>query len=117
MANSCLTIICRYVALACAFIGTASHRPSNQGWSLTLKNAASPFQNEIAKASILSIIRGTDSASWSLTREILNAGDDSEAVSKAEAYLQQGTAVPGVEVWLGERQIKALQSTPRLSIK
>jgi hypothetical protein len=42
-------------------------------------------------------------------REILKASDDSEAVSKAEAYLQEHTAVPGVEVWLGDRRIESQQ--------
>ena len=28
---------------------------------------------------------------------------------KAEAYLQEHTAVPGVEVWLGDRRIESQQ--------
>jgi hypothetical protein len=42
-------------------------------------------------------------------REILSAGTETEAVAKAEAYLREHTAIPGVELWLGERLIKTLQ--------
>jgi hypothetical protein len=49
-----------------------------------------------------------DAAGHIKAREILKAGDN-EAVGKAEAYLREHTAVPGVEVWLGERRIESLQ--------
>ena len=44
-------------------------------------------------------------------REILTADNDADAVAKAEAYLRNHQAVPGVELWLGERQIISLRQT------
>ena len=44
-------------------------------------------------------------------REILTADSDADAVTKAEVYLRNHQAVPGVELWLGERQIKSLRQT------
>ena len=42
-------------------------------------------------------------------REIVAADSETDAVTKAEAYLRDHQAVPGVELWRGERQIKALR--------
>lgn len=42
-------------------------------------------------------------------REILSADTEAEAVAKAEAYLRGHTSVPGVQLWLGDRQITTLQ--------
>jgi hypothetical protein len=50
-----------------------------------------------------------DAAGHIKAREILTASDDGEAVNKAKAYLREHTSVPGVEVWLGDRRIEALQ--------
>ena len=49
-----------------------------------------------------------DGAGHIKAREILPASNDGEALGRAEAYLREHTAVPGVEVWFGERRIKAL---------
>ena len=44
-------------------------------------------------------------------REVLTAESDADAVTKAEVYLRNHQAVPGVELWHGERQVKALRQT------
>ena len=46
-------------------------------------------------------------------REILEAADDDSAVSKTESYLREYNAVPGAEVWLGQRRVKGAQSDSR----
>ncbi len=42
-------------------------------------------------------------------REVLPAPDQNQAIAKAEAYLCYHPALPGVELWLGERRIKTIQ--------
>ena len=44
-------------------------------------------------------------------REILSAHDEGEAVTRADAYLHAHTSVRAVELWQGERRIKALTPT------